>query len=88
MKYGPAINVWASGVMDALISGRLRLQPGQWIKCGENAQPSRFCGVTPTGTVVATHPEGGRLVDGRIVGNKVDPARFRGHLAYARSRMA
>lgn len=88
MKFLPAINVWAEGVLTALQNGQLRLQPGQWIKCGENAQPSRFCGVTPTGTVVATHPEGGRLVNGRIVGNKVDPARFRDHLAYAKSRMA
>lgn len=88
MKFLPAINVWADGIMTALQSGQLKLQPGQWIKCGHNAQPSRFCGVTPTGTVVATHPTGGRVVDGRVVGNRVDPAKFQTDLAYAKSRRA
>jgi hypothetical protein len=44
MRYLPAIDVWQPGISDALQSGQLRLQPGQWIKCGTNEKGrcSRF----------------------------------------------
>jgi len=42
MKYLPIIDVWESGIETALLSGQLRLQSGQWIRCGKEGPPSRF----------------------------------------------
>jgi len=56
MRFQSTIDLWADGVIDALHSGALRLQPGQWVRCG-NARASRFAGVTPR-SIVATHPRG------------------------------
>ena len=61
MKYLPTIDMWANdGVMQtALRQGQLKLQPGQWIRCGQES-PSRFVRVTKAGSIWAVHPgEGG-----------------------------
>jgi hypothetical protein len=42
MKFAPILDLWDNGVQDALYSGALRLQRGQWIKCGKDSRPSRF----------------------------------------------
>lgn len=40
-KYVKAIDVWAYG--EAIMSGQIKLQPGQWIKLGDdNEKLSRF----------------------------------------------
>ena len=78
MKFLPTINVYAPGIIDAIQAGQLTLQTGQWIKCGATSKSSRWCGITATGTLVATHPEGKTLT--------VDNERFKRHILFYRSR--
>ena len=58
MKYLPALNVNAPGVYEAVRSGQLRLQPGQWVWTSEDRQgkPSRF--VSAKGYLNIVHPTG------------------------------
>lgn len=53
MKYIKAIDVWTYGA--AIRSGQIRLQKGQWIKCGPDSRPSRFHSVKKNGIIVAFH---------------------------------
>jgi len=55
MKFLPTIDLWQNGVEDAIIRGNLKLQRGQWIKCG-NEKPSRYFGLTKGGCIWAIHP--------------------------------
>jgi len=55
MKYLPTIDLWSSGIIDALHSGALRLQRGQWVRCGQE-RPSRFVRATPA-SIWAIHPQ-------------------------------
>jgi hypothetical protein len=75
MKFQKAINIWAGDIIDQLHSGAMRLQPGQWIKCGADAKPSRYCGATPR-TIIAAHPQGKA---------GVQISRFKSHREYALS---
>ena len=34
MKYQPVIDLWADGNGDKVRAGEIRLQSGQWVKCG------------------------------------------------------
>ena len=56
MKYLPMINLWESGIQEAILCGQLKLQCGQWIKCG-NAKPSRFVKAMKH-SIWAAHPQG------------------------------
>jgi hypothetical protein len=52
-RYIKAIDVWAYG--DAIMSGQLKLQPGQWVKLGpDNDKLSRFYKANP-GHITAFH---------------------------------
>jgi len=59
MKYLPAFNIIAPGIYEAVRSGRLLLQPGQWVKIGDDplAKPSRFISASP-GYMNIVHPTG------------------------------
>ena len=54
MRFQKTINLWEHGIQDKILSGEIKLQPGQWVLCGSD-KPSRFCGVTKTGTFVCVH---------------------------------
>lgn len=41
MKYQPVVDLWEPGCADALRAGTLRLQSGQWVRCGQGPL-SRF----------------------------------------------
>lgn len=41
MRYLPTIDVHATGITEAILSGALRLQSGQWVRCGSGPR-SRF----------------------------------------------
>lgn len=59
MKFQKSVNVWADGVTTAISSGTLKLQRGQWVRCGENAtHPARFVGVTAGGSIWIAHWQG------------------------------
>ena len=53
MKYQKPIQLWAEGIQEALISGALKLQPGQCILCGSNK--SVFERVSDAGVIIAYH---------------------------------
>ena len=57
MLFQKTINVYAGDILERLIAGTLKLQPGQWIVCGSGLK-SRWCGVTNTGSLVAVHDHG------------------------------
>ncbi len=58
MKYLPTINVWNSGIINAIRCGQLKLQCGQWITCGTQGHKSRYVGLSSAGTIYAAHWEG------------------------------
>jgi|TARA_Y100000296_G_scaffold72494_1_gene88943 hypothetical protein len=80
MKFQPTINVYAGDIITRLIDGTLKLQCGQWIKCGTHGGSSRWCGVTNTGSLVAAHPDG--------LNGPVTNERFGQLMDYWRSRKA
>ena len=53
MRYLPTIDVWDSGIYSALKTGQLKLQSGQYIKCG-NGIKSRFISIN-NGVINAVH---------------------------------
>lgn len=53
MKFLPTIDLWATGIQQALTTGALKLQRGQWVRCG-NGKPSRFVRATST-SIWAVH---------------------------------
>lgn len=56
MKYLPTVDLWSPAIASAVRSGQLKLQPGQWVRCGQ-ARLSRFVKTTRH-TVWAVHPQG------------------------------
>lgn len=63
VRFLPVVDLWAVGVQPALLSGQLRLQRGQWVRCGDE-RPSRFIGLSEQGVIFAVHPLG----DGKAAG--------------------
>lgn len=60
MRYLPTVDLWNNAIHAAVCSGQIRLQPGQWVRCGQQ-RPSRF--VRWTGrSMQAVHPQGARGV--------------------------
>lgn len=56
MKFLPTVNLWDAATQAAVLNGTLRLQCGQWVRCGSQ-RPSRF--VRTTGTSIwAAHWQG------------------------------
>lgn len=53
-KYLPTIDLHASGMTSALLNGQLKLQSGQWIRCGTGPL-SRFNCVSNRGYIDAYH---------------------------------
>jgi len=59
MRFLPTLDLWNPGVNVAVTSGRLVLQPGQWVKCGSD-KPSRMVRVSDAGVIHAVHPQPGQ----------------------------
>jgi hypothetical protein len=53
-RYQPTVFV-DNDTLDRLERGWLKLQPGQWIQLAWCDKPSRWAGITPSGTVVVQH---------------------------------
>ena len=77
MKFQKAVNLWAEGIQDKILRGELKLQPGQWVLCGSK-RPSRYCGITKTGTFVVAHADGS---------GKVKNENFKVNLEYWKGRV-
>lgn len=57
-KYIPTPNLWDLDTHNAVVSGKLKLQCGQWIYAGNRQHLSRFVAVTDGGSILAAHWEG------------------------------
>ena len=57
MRYLPTIDLWNRGISHAVRTGQLKLQRGQWIKCGSK-NLSRFVDIKECGTIMAAHWQG------------------------------
>ena len=55
MRYQKTINLWGDGsTIDDIQNGKLILQTGQWVQCG-NGPKSRFVVLRPGGDIWVTH---------------------------------
>ena len=60
MKYLPTLNLWNPAIYAAIRNGQLKIQCGQWVKCGEDAKPARWVALRPCKTMWVAHSEGDR----------------------------
>lgn len=58
MKYQPMLNIWNSQIQDDVLSGKLKLQRGQWLRCGNSTKPCRFIGVNIGRSIDVVHWQG------------------------------
>ena len=58
MKFLPTVNVWDAAVSAALRAGQLKLQCGQWVRCGIDGAPARWVGQRKGGSMWVAHSEG------------------------------
>lgn len=57
MKYSKVVNLWAGNVQDEILTGKMKYQTGQWMRCGDNAKPCRYVG-TNGRTINVVHWQG------------------------------
>ena len=57
MRFLPTLDLWDPGIHAAVWFGRLKLQCGQWVKCGKDGAPARWVCMKPYSMWVA-HSEG------------------------------
>lgn len=57
MKYQKTIDLWNPTISQAVHNGTMKLQRGQWVKCGEGAL-SRFVQRMQSGTLWVSHWQG------------------------------
>ena len=62
MKFKPTIDAFKTDVIEAILDGSLKLQRGQWVRCNRNDKPSRFVGITSSGSIWAVHPNWNKTV--------------------------
>lgn len=55
--YLPTLDLWNTATHNAVVSGQIKLQVGQWVRCG-SPHLSRFVKVTEGGSIWAVHPRG------------------------------
>ena len=56
MRYIPTPDLWNHHTAYMVRTGQLKLQPGQYVKCGQE-KPSRFVAMTEGKVIVAAHPQ-------------------------------
>ncbi len=76
MKFCKVINIYLGDTLQRLKDGTLRLQPGQWVRCGPESSCSRWIGITINGTMIVAHPKN------NVVNNK----RFQNNLSLWRGK--
>jgi hypothetical protein len=53
MKYIATLNLWDSQIKQAIERGQIKLQRGQWLRCGTEGKRCRFVGVLNNESVVS-----------------------------------
>ena len=57
-RYMDTVNLWDHNTAYMVRTGQIKLQAGQWVKCGQE-KPSRFVKLEDSGVVIAAHPQDG-----------------------------
>lgn len=58
MKYLPTIDLWNPAISSAVRTGQIKLQVGQWVKCGSEKKSRFVCKQPKSGTIWAAHWQG------------------------------
>ena len=66
MKYTKTIDLWAPGIQEQILNGSLRVQTGQWVRCGSE-KLSRFVRSTGRSLWVAHWQGSGRVTNERFM---------------------
>lgn len=58
MRYLPTLNIWKPSIQNAIKSGQIKLQRGQWLRCGTSGKRCRFVGFLNDHSLWVTHWQG------------------------------
>lgn len=59
MKYLKTLNIWDAGIQNAIVTGQIKILPGQWLTCGTgNAKKCRFVRIGSGKTLHVIHWQG------------------------------
>ena len=58
MKYISTLNLYSNQIQEAIERGQIKLQSGQWLRCGSTGRRCRFVGVRASGSIWVTHWQG------------------------------
>ncbi len=58
MKYITTLDVWDNSIKKAIETGQIRLQRGQWLRCGTKGKRCRYVGLTSGKSIWVTHWQG------------------------------
>jgi hypothetical protein len=58
MKFEKTINLYALGVQERILSGAMKLQRGQWCRCGKSGKRCRYVGLLNSKVIWVTHWQG------------------------------
>jgi len=52
------LNVWDNSIKKAIETGQIKLQRGQWLRCGNEGKRCRYVGLTSGKSIWVTHWQG------------------------------
>jgi len=55
MKYMTTLNVWDPSIKSAIETGQIKLQRGQWLRCGNSKHRCRYVGLLGGRSIWVTH---------------------------------
>ena len=58
MRYLTTLDVWKPSIQDAIKSGQIKLQRGQWLICGNSSHRCRYVGLLGDRSIWVTHWQG------------------------------
>ena len=58
MKYITTLDVWDNSIKKAIENGQIKLQRGQWLRCGTEGKRCRYVGLTSGKSIWVTHWQG------------------------------
>ena len=74
-KFIKPIDLWAEGVQQQILGGKIKLQCGQWVKCGSGKYSRFVCVTGKTLNVVHPSPRMEAAFQGRVLSLKLGKAR-------------
>jgi len=58
MRYLPTLNIWKPSIHNAIRNGQIKLQRGQWLRCGSEGKRCRFVGFLNDRSIWVAHWQG------------------------------